>query len=107
MKNNQKYIGLLGLGEKTTLFYISKLNQQFREKNGGYSTQPLKMLSANFDDVNPYLPFEFEVLVPVVRKYILKLNELGIHKIMIPNMTLHLASRKTWKSNCRCYYYTS
>jgi len=81
-------IGLLGLGSHSTLYYIEKLNHQYNCINGGYSTCPLKLLNTNFDKINPYLPCEFEPLIPVVKKYIEDLNSLNVSKILIPNITL-------------------
>lgn len=76
------------------MFYIKELNDRFNDINGGYSTRPFKMLNVNFDLVNPYLPFGFDVLIPAVEKSILALNNLGVDEVIVPNMTLHLTLDK-------------
>ena len=85
-----KYIGVLGLGEKTTQFYLKKFNQLYHNKYKEYSTCPIKMLQVDFNEINPYLPFDFDVLKPVVLNYLIELNNLGVEVIVVPNITLHL-----------------
>lgn len=80
---------ILGLGSRSTLFYIKELNKLYNEKNGAYSTCPLLLLNANFNDINPLLPNRSKQLDAVVQQYINAIEKLDIDHILIPNITLH------------------
>ncbi|AWG20756.1 hypothetical protein FFWV33_03975 [Flavobacterium faecale] len=82
-------VGLLGLGSRSTLYYIKELNRLYNQKKGGYSTFPFVMLNADFDTINPLLPNTSEALDTVVQTYIDELEKLAITTILIPNITLH------------------
>lgn len=84
-----KALGILGLGSRSTLFYIKELNRLYHKKNGGYSTCPFKLLNANFDEINNLLPEVSEQLDAIVNQYIDELIQLQIGKILVPNITLH------------------
>lgn len=49
-------LGILGLGSKSTLYYVEQLNTLYNRSFGGFSTCPFMMVNANFNDINPYLP---------------------------------------------------
>lgn len=85
--NNE--LGILGLGNRSTLFYLNQINKNYNSLNGGYSTCPYLLLNTNFDCINPYLPNQFEKLIPIVKSYIQKLVNIGAKNILIPNITLH------------------
>lgn len=85
----QEHIGILGLGNYSTLFYLQHLNELYQWKHGGYSTCPFKMVNADFNRINPYLPFQFDILEPVVLEYIKQLEGLNVKAILVPNITLH------------------
>lgn len=80
---------MLGLGSKTTQYYLEQLNLLYNKEHGGYSTCPIKMLNCDFEKINPYLPYNFEKLEPVILQAILELDALGVDNIVIPNITLH------------------
>lgn len=82
-------LGLLGLGNYTTVHYMEQLNSRFLNKKGGYSTCPFLLLNANFDTINPYLPNQFDCLEPVLLGYLKEIASLGIQQLLIPNITLH------------------
>ncbi|WP_010134763.1 aspartate/glutamate racemase family protein [Ochrovirga pacifica] len=82
-------LGLLGLGNYSTLFYIKELNQQYQQQKGGYSTCPFIMLNTDFNTINPYLPHPSETLNRTVQHYIHQLETLAPDCILIPNITLH------------------
>jgi aspartate racemase len=73
-----KTIGLLGLGSYSTTFYLSKLNELYHQQYGGYSTWPFRMLNANFNDINPFLPNQFETLKPIIGQYLDSLIKLEV-----------------------------
>jgi aspartate racemase len=87
MKN--KSIGILGLGNRSTLFYVDELNKKFNSLFEGYSTCPFILYNTNFDNVNPYLPNNFSKLEPLLLHYIKKIKELGINFLLVPNISLH------------------
>lgn len=81
--------GILGLGNASTLFYVNAINTEFQRKNGSYSTCPFILYQVNFDEINPYLPHDFHILIPAVQKYFLEMKNIGIKTVLIPNITLH------------------
>lgn len=87
MKN--KNIGILGLGNRSTLYYIDQLNKKFNALFKGYSTCPFILYNIDFDKVNPYLPNQFNKLKPLLSLYIKEIKSLGISFLLIPNITLH------------------
>jgi len=89
MPKSKKYIGVLGLGSRSTLHYINRLNEIYNQKYLGYSTCPIKLLNANFDQINPFLPDRFDKLKPIVKSKLDELNDLGVQNIIVPNITLH------------------
>jgi aspartate racemase len=92
-------LGILGLGSHSTLHYIKQLNLEYNIKHGGYSTMPFKMLNVDFNLINPYLPNNFEQLIPIVSSSLQELNKLGVTKIIVPNITLHEAIDKSFISS--------
>ncbi len=87
-------LGILGLGSRSTLYYLNSLNQYYNELNGGYSTCPFLLLNADFNTINPFLPNQFQEIIPPLTKHIEQLLNLGAQKILIPNITLHEALDK-------------
>lgn len=84
-----KSIGVFGLGNRSTLFYIDELNKRFNSLYGGYSTCPFILYNTNFETINPYLPNDFNKLEPLLIHYIKKIKELGANFLLVPNITLH------------------
>lgn len=84
-------IGLLGLGSYSTLFYLERLNALYNQREGGYSTCPLVMLSVDFNKINPYLPNNFAKLAQPLEIHLSALQYMGVSAIVVPNITLHEA----------------
>jgi len=84
-----KSLGILGLGSRSTIFYIKELNRLYHQKKGGYSTCPFKLWNADFDRVNNLLPETSEKLECLVEEYLIELQKLKVDAILIPNITLH------------------
>ena len=82
-------LGLLGLGSRSTLFYLAELNRCYNQQKGGYSTCPLVLVNSDFDRINPYLPDQFDRLNPVLNEYLQAILSRGVDHIVIPNITLH------------------
>ncbi len=93
--NNIK-IGILGLGNKSTIFYIDELNKRFNALFKGYSTCPFVLYNINFENINPYLPNDFNKLKPLLSLYVKDIKNLGINYLLIPNITLHEAIDKIY-----------
>ena len=82
-------LAILGLGSRSTSFYLKRLNNIYNKKNGGYSTCPFLLLNANFDAINSLLPTVSEKLDAAVSYYIHQIKNLNIDYLLIPNITLH------------------
>jgi aspartate racemase len=82
-------LGVLGLGSRSTLFYIEQLNAGHNKIYGGAGPCPLQLLNSNFDEINRYLPDQWLYLEPVLTKYLHALSDLSVAQIIIPNITLH------------------
>ena len=81
--------GVLGLGEASTAYYLNQIHQKFNACNEVFSTCPLLLYQVDFQEINPFLPDQFEELIPRVIEYLNKISELGISKLLVPNITLH------------------
>lgn len=86
---SKENIVLLGLGSRSTLYYIEQLNRLYNKKMGGYSTFPFMMINTNFDTINSLLPNPSNELDAVLTEYMTRLEKLEITVILIPNITLH------------------
>ncbi|SDX82400.1 aspartate racemase [Flavobacterium degerlachei] len=82
-------LGILGLGSRSTLFYINELNTLYNQEKGGYSSCPFMLLNSNFDTINSLLPDTSDSLNAIVQDYIKELEKMDIESILIPNITLH------------------
>lgn len=81
--------GVLGLGEASTAYYLNQIHQNFNERNEEFSTCPLLLYQIDFQEINPFLPDQFEELIPRATEYLNKISDLGISKLLVPNITLH------------------
>ena len=52
-------LGIIGLGSKSTTYYIELLNLFYNKKHGGFNTCPFTMVNINFNEINPFLPNDF------------------------------------------------
>ena len=86
---DKKKLAILGLGNETTLFYISELNRIFNKKNGGYSTCPFILWNTNFNTINSLLPTISTEINRITQHCIQEIEKLEIVHILIPNITLH------------------
>jgi aspartate racemase len=82
-------LGILGLGSRSTTFYINELNTLYNQEKGGYSTCPFTLLNYNFAAINSLLPYASDSLDAIVQDYITELEKTDIESILIPNITLH------------------
>ena len=82
-------IGLLGLADRSTRYYLQQLNAGYNYLYGGDSTCRIKLLNVNFELINPFLPDDFEQLIPVTRQSFMELAAMNVDQIILPNITLH------------------
>lgn len=82
-------IGILGLGRRSTDYYIEMLQDKYYKIHGDYHTFPFLMYQIDFNTINPYLPNQFAKLIPVSEKLITELKKLPTQKWLIPNITFH------------------
>lgn len=82
-------LGILGLGSRSTIFYMSQLNDKFNKQELSYSTLPFILINTNFHYINPFLPNDFEKLKLAIIPYLNNFEEVGIQYLLVPNITLH------------------
>jgi aspartate racemase len=82
-------IAILGLGSRSTAFYLEELNRIYNLKKGGYSTCPFLLMNVDFDSINSLLPTPSIELANVLQNYINQIQKLDTTHILIPNITLH------------------
>lgn len=81
--------GILGLGNASTEYYLKRIHEKYRQNKKEFSTCPLLLYQIDFHEINPYLPDQFSVLIPKLENYFSKISDVGISKLLIPNITLH------------------
>lgn len=86
---NSIKIGVLGLGNRSTLFYINALNERYNQIYKGFSTFPFILYNSNFDEINPFLPNDFINTEGALLRHLNEIKSLGIEFLTIPNITLH------------------
>lgn len=86
----KKKIGLLGLGNRSTVFYLEQLNKCYCISNKQQdATCPLLLINTDFSTLNPYLPDQFSKLEPQLLIDLQQVIYYQIEKLIIPNITLH------------------
>ncbi|MCX7548162.1 hypothetical protein OS188_09370 [Xanthomarina sp. F1114] len=94
MLKTQNILGILGLGNRSTLFYIDTLNTAYNNEEKAYSTFPFLLYNTDFNEINPYLPDNFKKLLPTLSECFNQLERLPISHLLVPNITLHEAIDK-------------
>ena len=89
MRSQLPYRGVLGLGSNSTQYYFQRIHQKYKEQNQEFSTCSLLLYQIDFQEINPFLPSEFSVLKPILKNHLNQISQLGISKLLIPNITLH------------------
>ena len=86
---NKTTLGILGLGSRTTAYYITELNRLYNLYKGGYSSCPFLLWNTNFDTINSLLPNPSKELDSATQQCINEIEKLDIDFILVPNITLH------------------
>ena len=81
--------GVLGLGTVSTAFYLKEIHRKHQERNHQFSACPLLVYQIDFQEINPFLPNQFEVLIPKLKETLKEITTLGVTKLLVPNITLH------------------
>ena len=89
MSNNLTLKGILGLGKTSTLYYLNEIQERYQKDHQEFSTCPYLLYQIDFQDLNPFLPNQFDTLIPVLESYVCAISDLGISKLLVPNITLH------------------
>lgn len=82
-------LGVLGLGSRSTLYYLSELNRLYHQAKGDYSTCPFVLLNTDFNAINSLLPNSSKALDAILQTYIYQIEAFHIEQLLIPNITLH------------------
>ncbi|WAC02353.1 hypothetical protein N7U66_01000 [Lacinutrix neustonica] len=82
-------VGLLGLGSRSTTFYLHTLNAYYQKIKKGYSTFPCVLYNINFNTINPYLPDNTAELITNLKPVMNSLERFSIDYLVVPNITLH------------------
>ena len=89
MKEESVSRGILGLGAVSTAFYLKEIHRRYQERNSAFSTCPFLMYQIDFQEINPFLPNHFDILIPKMESYLNEISNLGFSKLLVPNITLH------------------
>ncbi|MEC5158419.1 hypothetical protein [Chryseobacterium sp. MP_3.2] len=89
MNVEQPVKGILGLGFESTHYYVKEIQKKFKEDNSEFSTYPYLMYQIDCQEINPFLPNQFEILIPKLQELINHIRSIGIKKLLVPNITLH------------------
>jgi len=80
---------VIGLGSRSTAFYLQALNKEYNAKFGGYSTCPLVLYNVNFHAINTLLPKPSKALKDVLQPSFSAIQTFQTSHVLIPNITLH------------------
>lgn len=89
MKIDRTSKGILGLGATSTTYCLKEIHSKYQKKNNVYSTFPCLLYQVDFQELNPYLPNQFDMLIPTLKTYLEQISDLGVTHLLIPNITLH------------------
>lgn len=83
-------LGVFHLGEISTNFYLSELENILKK----YAlTEPYKIevIETDFKEINQYLPYNYEKLIPLLKKYLRKAQKDNLETVLFPNISIHAA----------------
>ena len=89
MNIKQPEKGILGLGFESTQYYVKEIQRKFKADNSDFSTCPYLLYQIDFQEINPFLPNQFEILIPKLQEVFNNIKSIGIKKLLVPNITLH------------------
>lgn len=89
MKTKKSRKGVLGLGSVSTAYYLHRIHEKYNAKNEEFSTCPLVLYQVDFQQINPYMPDQFQHLEPALSSYLEEVKSMDISHLLIPNISLH------------------
>ncbi|KIA84617.1 hypothetical protein OA84_03685 [Kaistella solincola] len=81
--------GILGLGRVSTTYYFNEIQRRYQLLHDEFSTCELLLYQIDFQEINPFLPNNFENLIPKIESYLAQISKMGISHLLVPNITLH------------------
>lgn len=75
---------LLGMSDKSTAYYQSLIDQHRPEID-------YHVMETDFESINQHLPNNFSALETMLLPYFREMKQMNIHKVLIPNCTIHQA----------------
>lgn len=89
MNSESPFKGILGLGKASTLYYLNEIHKRYQEEHNEFSTCPFLLYQIDFQKINPFLPDQFNILIPSLKHDLAQISRLGISNLLVPNITLH------------------
>ena len=81
--------GILGLGRVSTTYYFNEIQRRYQLQHDEFSTCELLLYQIDFQEINPFLPDNFENLIPKIENYFNQISKMEISHLLVPNITLH------------------
>ena len=81
--------GILGLGRVSTTYYFNEIQRRYELLHDEFSTCNLLLYQIDFQEINPFLPDNFENLIPKIESYFDQISKMEISHLLVPNITLH------------------
>lgn len=91
-------LGMIGLGDRSTRFYLQQINKRFNLEKGNFSTCPLWINNVDFNTVNPYLPDEKQIIKEHINIWITEMRKIEIDRLIIPNITINKFITKDYEN---------
>lgn len=80
-------LAMLGLGGRSTLFYLRRINELYEKISGRNAICPLLLKKTDFSKIDVLLPDQFFRLEDIMRT---QLDSLKVaERVIVPNITLH------------------
>ncbi|WP_299229448.1 aspartate/glutamate racemase family protein [uncultured Psychroserpens sp.] len=89
MNSVSNQLCVLGLGSRSTQFYIEALHERYHNCFGNYHTFPFILYQIDFNRINIHLPNQFDQLIPELTDCLNSISRLPTQRYLIPNITLH------------------
>jgi aspartate racemase len=89
MNSEATYSIILGLGERSTQYYVKQLHKRYLEKYKNFATLPHILFQTDFNAINPFLPDQFDTLIPNLTTILSEVEKLPVKNVLVPNITLH------------------
>lgn len=82
-------LGILGLGERSTLFYRDKLAAMLSQNPLPAELPNVILVQLDFEPINEQLPDNHAVISELLKPALAQLQSAGVTHLLVPNITLH------------------